>query len=75
MKVAHLQKNTGAVRDAAHRLKNTVVYLGSGSAMNAIVDVENAAKSGDLIALDQSLQSLALQAENLKQALADHCQG
>jgi signal transduction histidine kinase/CheY-like chemotaxis protein len=74
MKEARLQNNTGAVRDAAHRLKNTVVYLGSGSAMYAIEEVENAAKSGDLIALDQSLQSLELQAENLKQALAHHCQ-
>jgi signal transduction histidine kinase/DNA-binding response OmpR family regulator len=74
MKEARLQNNMGAVRDAAHRLKNTAVYLGSGPAINAIVDVENAAKSGDLKALDQSLQSLELQTENLKQALADHCQ-
>ena len=75
MKQARLQNNTGGLRDAAHRLKNTIVYLGSGPAMNAIVDVENAAKSGDLKALDRSLQSLELQAENLKAALADHCQG
>ncbi len=57
MKEARLQSNMEAVRDAAHRLKNTVVYLGSGPAMNAIVEVENAAKSGDLKALDQALQS------------------
>ena len=74
MKEARLQNNMGAVRDAAHRLKNAVVYLGSGPAMNAIVEVENAAKSGDLKVLDRSLQGLELQAENLRQALADHCQ-
>jgi HPt (histidine-containing phosphotransfer) domain-containing protein len=74
MKEARLQNNTGAVRDAAHRLKNTVMYLGSGSAMCAIVEVENAAKSGDLLALDNALQQLELCIENLKQSLADHCQ-
>jgi signal transduction histidine kinase/CheY-like chemotaxis protein len=74
MKEARLQNNRGAVRDAAHRLKNTVVYLGSEPAMYAIAEVENAAKSGDLIALDRSLRSLELQAESLRQALADHCQ-
>ena len=36
MKEARLQNNMDAVRNAAHRLKNAVVYLGSGSAMNAI---------------------------------------
>jgi signal transduction histidine kinase/CheY-like chemotaxis protein len=74
MKEARLQNNTGAVRDAAHRLKNTVMYLGSGSAMCAIVEVENAAKSGDLLALDNALQQLELCIESLKQSLADHCQ-
>ena len=73
MKEARLQNNTGAVRDAAHRLKNTVVYLGSGPAMYSIVEVENATKSGDLIALDDALQQLELCVEGLKQSLADHC--
>ena len=75
MKEARLQNNMGAVRDAAHRLKNTVVYLGSGLAMNAIVEVENAAKSGDLKALDNALQHLELRKKSLKQSLSDHCQG
>jgi hypothetical protein len=74
MKEARLQNNTGVVREAAHRLKNTVMYLGSGPAMCAIVDVENAAKSGDLIALDNALPQLELRIESLKQSLAEHCQ-
>ena len=75
MKEARLQNNTGAVRDAAHRLKNTVMYLGSGPVMRAIVEVENAAKSGDLLAPDNGPCSAWSFAENLKQSLADHCQG
>ena len=74
MKDARLQNNSGAVRDAAHRLKNTVVYLGSGPAMNAIVQVENAAQSGDPIALDNAMQQLELRLESLKQSIANHCQ-
>jgi signal transduction histidine kinase/CheY-like chemotaxis protein len=74
MKEARLQGNAEAVRNAAHCLKNTMVYLGSQPAMDAIVSVESAAKSGDLMALDQALQYLELCVEDLKQALADHCQ-
>jgi signal transduction histidine kinase/CheY-like chemotaxis protein len=70
---ARLANNFETVRDAAHRLKNTVVYLGARPAADAIISLENAAKAGDLEALDQSLQNLQLHVENLKQALADHC--
>jgi hypothetical protein len=42
--------------------------------MDAIADVECAAGSGDLEALNGAVQSLERQAESLKAVLAEHCQ-
>lgn len=75
IKEARIEPDMIAARAAAHRLKNTVVYLGAQPAMNAIVDVEIAAKSGDLEAFDRALRELEIQAENLRAALTDHCRG
>jgi CheY-like chemotaxis protein len=66
---ARLQGNTDEVRRVAHRLKNTVVYLGARPATDAIVEVESAAKSGEIAALDQALIELGRQLEDLKSAL------
>jgi len=74
IKEARFQGNTEAVKNAAHRLKNTVVYLGAQPAMDGIISVESAAKSDDGAALDRSLQHLEICVEDLRQALAEHCQ-
>ncbi len=66
---AFLQGYTDEVRRVAHRLKNTVVYLGARPAMDAIVEVESAAKSGEISALDQALVKLERQLEDLKSSL------
>jgi signal transduction histidine kinase/CheY-like chemotaxis protein len=66
---------TDEVRNAAHKLKNTVIYLGSQPTTDAIVNVEGAAKSGDLDALSITLQKLKLRLDSLKQALAVYCKG
>jgi signal transduction histidine kinase/CheY-like chemotaxis protein len=69
---ARLQGDTDEVRRVAHRLKNTVVYLGARPAADAIVEVESAAKSGDIAALDQALLDLGRKLEELKNALNMH---
>ena len=74
MREAHREGDVDTLRRAAHRLKNTVVYLGSRPVMDAIADVEFAAGSGDLDALNGAVQSLERQAESLKAVLAEHCQ-
>ena len=53
--------------ECAHRLKNTVVYLGAQPATDAIVEVESAAKSGKMAALDQALIKLGRKAGRLKE--------
>ncbi|MBN1568143.1 MAG: response regulator [Acidobacteria bacterium] len=66
---ARLQAGTEEVRTVAHRLKNTIVYLGAKPAADAIVDVESAAGSGDMPALDRALVQLGQRLEELKNAL------
>lgn len=60
------------LKTEAHRLKNTVVYLGSRLLMDAIVALEDAAASADLTALDTALQRLEICSRSLGQVLADH---
>ncbi len=67
---ARVRGNTDEVRSIAHKLKNTVVYLGAKPATEAIVGVETAAKSGELTALDEALTVLKTHLENLKHSLA-----
>lgn len=69
---ARLQGNTDEVRRIAHRLKNTVVYLGAQPATDAISGVETAAKSGDVPALDRALDRLGQRLEELKVALSSY---
>jgi len=69
MREAFRQGTVCTVRDLAHRLKNTVIYLGAQPAASAIVEVESAAKSGKLEALSIALDRLDFQLETLKPAL------
>jgi signal transduction histidine kinase/CheY-like chemotaxis protein len=73
MNEACLQGSADAVRNAAHQLKNTVVYLGSQPTTDAIVKAEDAAKSGNFEALGEALKQLQRQLESLKRSLAPHC--
>ncbi len=67
---ARLRGQTEEVRNIAHKFKNTVVYLGSSPATDALLAVESAAKSGELPILDEALDKLKNQLESLKHSLA-----
>lgn len=69
---ALLQGRTDKVREAAHRLKNTVIYLGARSSADAISEVEAIAKSGDCAGLEKSLEELRRQLDRLKLALNEY---
>jgi len=69
LREAHQQGKTDDVRAIAHRLKNTVVYLGAQPATQSILEVEKTAKAGELAKTDQALRGLELQLENLKCSL------
>jgi CheY-like chemotaxis protein len=58
------------VRTIAHRLKNTIVYLAAQPAMQAILQVETAAKAGEFVEIDKALSQLAHQLERLKSSLS-----
>jgi signal transduction histidine kinase/CheY-like chemotaxis protein len=69
---AYLEGKTDEIQRVAHRLKNTVVYLGAHPAADAIVAVESTAKLGDVAALDNALAVLARHLGNLKSSLASY---
>jgi signal transduction histidine kinase/CheY-like chemotaxis protein len=70
---ASKSSNTDEVRNVAHQLKNTVIYLGSQPTTDAIVNVENAAKSGNFEALSDALEKLHFRLDSLKLSLAIYC--
>jgi len=57
---------------AAHRLKNTVVYLGATSAVEATTQVERFCLAGNLTAATQALGALEQQLSRLKPVLAEY---
>jgi hypothetical protein len=67
---ARREGKTEDVRTIAHRLKNTVVYLGAQPAMQAILEVERAAKARELTEIDAGLSQLSGRLEKLKQSLS-----
>jgi hypothetical protein len=67
---ARQQGRTDDVRTIAHRLKNTVVYLGAQPATQAILELERAAKAGELAEIDKYLSDLAEKLQSLKESLA-----
>ena len=60
------------LRSMAHRLKNTIVYLGAQPAVDAIINVENLAKSGNLADIDGALSELGARLEDLKKCLSKY---
>ncbi len=60
---------TDRVRDDAHRLKNTIIYLGAHPAADAIAAVEEAAKARRIRALEEALTELEARLGLLKEAL------
>lgn len=71
----HQARNDGKpeqVRSTAHRLKNTIVYLGAQPAVDAIINVENVAKSGNLADIDTALCELGARLEDLKKSLSSY---
>ena len=66
---ARRQGKADEVRTIAHRMKNTVVYLGAEPSTQAIRQVENAAKAADFEDIDGSLALLSVQLGRLKHAL------
>jgi two-component system, sensor histidine kinase and response regulator len=69
MREARRQGKTDEVRTLAHRLKNTVVYLGAQPATQAILALEKFAKAGDVAGIDKALVELEVQLEDLKRSL------
>lgn len=67
---AHLQGKTEEVRNTAHRLKNTIVYLGAQPATDAILGVERSAKGEEREMIGASLRRLEVELEVLKKSLA-----
>jgi CheY-like chemotaxis protein len=72
MKNARMQGKTAEVQNLAHHLKNTVVYLGARPTTDAILEVELAAKYGDIAALDQALTKLDQLLKDLKSSLTEY---
>lgn len=66
---ARRQGKADEVRSLAHRLKNTIVYLGAEPATQAIVRLENAARAGDFEGIDDALDKLSAQLGRLKESL------
>ena len=58
--------------DAAHRLSNTLVYLGAAQAEEAVRRIEKIGKSGDLSAASEGVDQLILEVECVRTAIAPH---
>ena len=67
---ARRQGNLEEVRSIAHRIKNTIVYLGAKPATRAIIELEKAAKSREFPELDSALERLTVELQRLAQSLA-----
>ncbi|NLT67066.1 MAG: response regulator [Acidobacteria bacterium] len=69
---ARSREKTEDVRTIAHRLKNTVVYLGAQRSTDAILELEKAAKEGSPDRIDACLGRLEHSLDELKKALAPY---
>lgn len=72
MRVALAEGDGEETYRAAHRLKNTVVYLGATSAVEATTQVERFCLAGNLTAASQALDALEQQLSRLKPVLAEY---
>jgi CheY-like chemotaxis protein len=66
---AFQQGDVRAILDLAHRMKNTVIYLGAQPAASAIAEVEAATKSGKPNVISVALDNLDRQLRTLNSAL------
>ena len=69
---ARMDDKAEELRSTAHRLKNTIVYLGAQPAVDAIINVENLARSGNLADIDGALKDLGARLEDLKKSLRQY---
>ncbi|HSW38419.1 MAG TPA: response regulator [Acidobacteriota bacterium] len=69
MKEAGLNGRPKEIREIAHRMKNTVIYLGAPQAAAAISQLEAMSRLSDPAALHTALYELASRIEELKMAL------
>jgi HPt (histidine-containing phosphotransfer) domain-containing protein len=60
------------VHIAAHRLKNTVMYLSAPAALTAILRVERLGRAGALAEAAEAIEDLSRQTAILKDALVPH---
>jgi PAS domain S-box-containing protein len=72
MRSALVQGNGEEAYRAAHRLKNTVVYLGAAPATEAVREVERFSKANDLTAAAHAVGELEQRLGRLKPILAEH---
>lgn len=72
MSTALARQDLAAISKAAHRLKGTVVYLAAQPATEAVLKLENAARSGSLAQTEEAITELKRQIQLLQQALAAH---
>lgn len=64
--------NTSEMALLAHRLLNTVVYLGCASLMEVVRQIEKAGQTNDLDQAGRKLMELEAQTVRLKRILAKH---
>jgi signal transduction histidine kinase/DNA-binding response OmpR family regulator/HPt (histidine-containing phosphotransfer) domain-containing protein len=69
MMEARRKSHVHEIQSAAHRLKNTIVYLGAQPAADAVKRLEQAAKAGELTSIDLAIKDLEDSLESLKSAL------
>lgn len=62
-----------AIGKAAHRLKNSTVYLAARPSTDAAIRLEKAAKTGDRIATGKALRELEHEVSRLTNALKTYC--
>ena len=72
MRTALTKSDVQVIYEAAHRLKNTVVYLGAAPTAEATQRVEQIRRSGDLTDVAEAIQRLEEQVAMLKRAVAPH---
>jgi signal transduction histidine kinase/CheY-like chemotaxis protein len=72
MQIARSQADYHELQRIAHRLRNTVLYLGARPATNAIAEVELAAKSDESAAIDLALTALEQKLNELKTILSPY---
>ncbi len=72
MRTALTKSDVQVIYEAAHRLKNTVVYLGAAPTAEATQRVEQIRRSGDLTDVAEAIQRLEEQLAMLKRAVAPH---